>query len=97
MTTILGVLVLLALGVFVLGGLALLLITERSGRKAEENAPALLDRAFDGLPQVTYKVNMKTPSYETVLRGAEARGYRLVHEINNSSDGFAKTLLFDRA
>ena len=99
MGVLIALLLLFVVGVALLGaagGLALFGYGERARRKSEENAPAILDAAFDGSPRVTFKVTMESPSYETVVRGAEDRGYRLAHETNDTADGVARTLLFDR-
>lgn len=74
-------------------GLALFISGNRSQKKAEENAPAILDGAFVG-EDVVFKINMQSPKYETVILGAKARGYTLVHETNDTADGLAKTLIF---
>lgn len=70
--------------------------TERTRKKAEANAPAILDEAFDGREDVVFKINMETPSYETVILGAKHRGYVLSSETNDTASGVAKTLIFER-
>jgi hypothetical protein len=77
-------------------GLALYLAGNRSQKKAEENAPDILDRAFTGAEDVVFKINMESPKYETVVLGAKARGYRLANETNDTASGNAKTLIFER-
>lgn len=77
-------------------GFALFVGGERSRAKAEENAPAILDEAFDGRADVVFKVNMETPSFETVMLGAKERGYRLESQTNDTANGAAKTLIFER-
>jgi hypothetical protein len=69
----------------------------KTRKRAEARAPEILDAAFDGRPDVLLKVNMETPSYETVVLGAKARGYALVHETDGTANGIAKTLMFERA
>lgn len=78
-------------------GFGLFLYGNRTRKKAEANAPAILDKAFDGRSDVVFKVNLETPSYETVVIGAKQRGYRLVSETNNTPSGEAKTLIFEKA
>ncbi|RKT33677.1 hypothetical protein DEU34_2281 [Microbacterium sp. AG1240] len=84
-----------ALAVFGLIGFFVLGSTSRARRKAEESADTLLDEAFDGRPSVTYKVNMTTMKYETIVSGAEARGYRLEHQADNQYG--PHTLMFRKA
>lgn len=91
---VVGVVILPIVGSLFGGGLFFL--GERTGRKAEENAPAILDEAFDGREDVVFKVNMETPSYETVVLGAKQRGYRLSSESNDTASGVAKTLIFEK-
>lgn len=86
--------------VYAVAGLAgggLFFWLERSRAKAEENAPAILDEAFDGSQDVVFKVNMETPSFETVVLGAKKRGYRLASQTNDTESGVAKTLIFERS
>jgi hypothetical protein len=78
-------------------GLGLFLHGNRTRKRAEERAPEILDAAFDGRTNVVFKMNMETPSYETVILGAKERGYALAHETNNTDDGVAKTLIFEKA
>lgn len=78
-------------------GLFLYLAGNRSQKKAEENAPAILDRAFTGdEDDVVFKINLESPKYETVVLGAKVRGYRLMNETNDTASGDAKTLIFER-
>ncbi|MBX7444697.1 MULTISPECIES: hypothetical protein [unclassified Arthrobacter] len=64
-------------------------------KKAEENAPAILDEAFVG-DNVVFKIHPRSPKYETVVLGAKARGYRLMNETQTSSSGSSKTLIFEK-
>lgn len=91
---IFGGLILAGIGAFAGGGIFFWM--ERSRKKAEENAPAILNAAFDGGEDVVFKVNMETPSYETVVLGAKQRGYRFSSETNDSQSGSAKTLIFEK-
>ena len=91
---VIGVVVVPIVGSLLGGGL--FFWTERTRRKAEENAPTILDEAFDGRDDVVFKINMETPSYETVVLGAKERGYRLSSESNDTASGVAKTLIFER-
>lgn len=52
----------------------------RDQDRAEKNADQILNEAFDGRPDVTFTLNMRTLKPETVVLGAKARGYKLVHE-----------------
>jgi flagellar basal body-associated protein FliL len=76
-------------------GFALFVAENRSQKKAEENAPAILDQAFVG-EDVVFKINMQSPKYETVVLGAKTRGYALTNETNDAADGIAKTLIFQK-
>lgn len=89
---VVGLAALAALGLI---GFVVLSSTSRAQRKAEQSAESLLDEAFDGRPSVTYKVNMTTMKYETVISGAEARGYRLAHQADNQYG--PHTLMFQKA
>ena len=89
------VLVLVALVAFGLLGAIILTSTSRAQAKAERNAEELLDSAFDGRDAVTYTVNMRTLKYETVVAGAERRGYRLAHQASNQYG--PSTLMFQKA
>ena len=92
---------LLVLGFFLVSGLGAFLgiglfVSEGNARKkAEANAPVILDEAFDGRRDVVFKVTGRTLPYETVVLGARARGYRLVSETSEAS-GALKTLVFSR-
>lgn len=68
----------------------------RRRKKAEANAPAILDAAFDGRPDVAFTVNLETLPVDTVVIGAKQRGYRLVEKLQKSSSGEAWTLMFER-
>jgi len=95
---ILFILVLLIGGLMLAGwlGFGLFLHGERTRKRAEAEAPGILDAAFDGRADVVFKVNLETPSYETVVLGAKHRGYALTHEKDDSDLGIAKTLIFER-
>lgn len=69
---------------------------ERAREKAEANADAFLADTFDGRPDVIVTINMRTPSYETVVLGAKERGYRLVHESTVVESLDVKRLIFER-
>ncbi|WP_284752637.1 hypothetical protein [Arthrobacter sp. efr-133-R2A-120] len=76
-------------------GFALFIAGDRSQKRAEANAPAILDKAFVG-DDVVFKINQESPRYETVVLGAKARGYRLANETNNTASGDVKTLIFEK-
>lgn len=102
MGIVIFLLVLIVIGVVlipILGGLlggGIFFWTDRLQKKAEANAPALLDEAFDGAEDVVFKINLESLKYETVVLGAKRRGYRLASETDDSSSGSAKTLIFER-
>lgn len=77
-------------------GFGLFVSETNKQKKAEENAPAILDEAFVG-DDVVFKINCVSPKYETVVLGAKARGYRLLNETATSSSGLDKTLIFEKA
>ena len=79
-------------GWFMLGGVALI---NKGQEKAEANAEQILDEAFDGSPNVTFKINMQSVKYETVIVGAKARGYKLLHQAENQYG--PHTLIFERS
>lgn len=86
----------LATGVGGLLGLGLFVHAGSLQKKAEANAPALLDAAFDGRNNVVFKVNLESLLYETVIVGAKERGYSLYSETSDTPTGSAKTLIFER-
>lgn len=89
---ILLVLVLVAgFGWLMLGGVALI---NKGQKKAESNAEQTLDAAFDGSPNVTFKINMQSVKYETVIIGAKSRGYKLIHQADNQYG--PHTLIFEK-
>lgn len=65
-------------------------------REAADNAPRILDEAFDGRDDVVVKVTMSSLPYETYVLGAKERGYRLASETSEGRYGL-KTLIFERA
>jgi len=83
-------------GLMVLGviGFVLLASTGRAQEKAESNADQILDASFDGTPDVTIPVNMRTLKYETIVAGAKRRGYKLVHQADNQYG--PHTLMFEK-
>ncbi|MDQ0826259.1 flagellar basal body-associated protein FliL [Arthrobacter sp. B2I5] len=76
-------------------GFALFLSGEKSKKKAEANAPEILDKAFVG-EDVAFKINDASPKYETVVLGAKARRYRLANETRDTASGSSKTLIFEK-
>lgn len=101
MGILIGIVVVVILGMILIYGLGGMLAIglvvggNKIQKKAEANAPGILDRAFVG-DDVVFKVNLESPKYETVVLGAKARGYRLMNETNNTASGSAKTLIFER-
>jgi hypothetical protein len=77
-------------------GFGLFMYGNKARKKAEANAPAILDAAFTGQDDVIFKINMESPSYETVLLGAKNRGYTLWKETAETANQSAKTLIFQR-
>lgn len=65
-------------------------VDSRRQKKAEANAPIILDQAFVG-DDVVFKINPASPRFRRIL-GAKARGYSPTNETNDS----AKTLIFER-
>lgn len=80
----------IAFGVF---GIIVLFRLESAQKKAEKNADALLDAAFDGSPDVTYQTNLRSLKFDTVVLGAKSRGYKLVHQGGSEN---SKTLIFEK-
>ncbi len=64
-----------------------------SADKAKKAGPATLDAAFDGRPDVVFKVTLTSVPFEDVVLGAQARGYDLSSQ---SDTGGAQTLIFRR-
>lgn len=62
---------------------------------AERNAEAILDEAFDGRPDVTFKTHLRSLKYEAVVTGAKERGYSLAHQAGDPNA--AMTLMFEKA
>jgi hypothetical protein len=96
--TISGMLIsVIVIGLMLFGafGIWILTSTGREQKKAEANAPRLLDDAFDGSDTVTVTVNMSTMKYETVVVGAKERGYKLLSQADNQYG--PHTLIFERA
>jgi hypothetical protein len=75
--------------------LGLFLSDSKNQKKAEDDAPAILNKAFSG-DDVVFKITPRSPKYETVVLGAKARGYRLANETNDTASGSVKTLIFER-
>ena len=76
-------------GFLVLGGVS------RGQKRAESNAEQILNEAFNGDPSVTFKINMQSVKYETVIVGAKERGYDLIHQADNQYGPY--TLIFEKA
>lgn len=98
MPFLIALVVLIVGGMMIAGffGFGLFAYGEHARAKAEERAPAILDAAFDGRENVVYKVNMESVSFETAVLGAKERGYRLLSHTDDTPDGVAKTLIFER-
>ena len=93
------VLVVVIFGGLMLAGLVgfgLFASSQRYQRKAEADAPRLLAQLFDGSAQVVYSQNLENLTTPTLVKGAEANGYKLVHQIPVNADGSAKTLVFEK-
>ncbi len=96
LTFVLFVVVLLIVGTCAAGWLTIGMIVSgnKSKKKAETNAPAILDEAFNESPTVVFKINSKSPEYETVVLGAKDRGYRILTQTDTSQ--ITKTLIFEK-
>lgn len=77
---VLLVVVVLVIGVFWLVVIAGVFKVESDQNKAERNAVQILDTTFNGRPNVTFTPHMRTLKYETVIIGAQERGYKLTHQ-----------------
>lgn len=91
------VLVVLVLGGLLVAGWAgfgLFAYGQRARKRAEAKAPQTLDAAFDGRDSVVFKVNLESPSWETVIAGARERGYELVQDRRDTD--VSHTLMFER-
>lgn len=88
------ILLLIIGGVMLFGilGIWLLASTSRAQKKAEEHASNILDATFDGRRDVSLTLNMRTIKYDTAVRGARERGYKLAHE----TGGQYGTLMFEK-
>lgn len=89
---LLGLVLIAGFGWVMLGGVALV---NRGQKKSEANAEQILDDAFNGANTVTFKINMQSVKYETVIIGARARGYKLIHQADNQYG--PHTLIFEKA
>lgn len=87
-------LLLLAIAAFGLFGFIVLGSVNRGQKRSEANAEEILDKAFDGSPNVTFKITMQSVKYETVILGAKKRGYRLIHQADNQYG--PHTLIFEK-
>lgn len=76
-------LILAAVALLGILGFVILGSTSRKQKKAEANSEVILDRTFDGRSNVTVELGLATLKYETVINGAESRGYTLTHEASN--------------
>lgn len=76
-------LILIAVAAFGILGFVVLGATSRKQKNAEANSESILDRTFDGRENVTVDLGLATLKYETVINGAEKRGYTLTHEASN--------------
>jgi len=66
----------------------------RAKKKARQNAPAILDKAFNGDGVVVFKIKSESPDFEDVVLGAQSRGYRMTRQTDTSE--FTKTLIFEK-
>lgn len=87
-------LLLVGLGLFGFFGFLVLGSVNKGQKKSEANSEEILDNAFDGSPQVTFKINMQSVKYETAIAGATSRGYKLVHQADNQYG--PHTLIFEK-
>jgi len=83
-------LLLFGLALFGVMGFLLLGTVSRGAKRSERHAEQILDQAFDGREDVSFPINMQSVKHETVIVGAKARGYKLVHE---SSNQYGPTML----
>lgn len=88
------VLLLMGLAAFGLFGIILLTLVNKGQKNSEANAEMILDDAFDGSPDVTFKINKQSIKYETAIIGAKNRGYKLVHQAENQYG--PHTLIFEK-
>lgn len=86
---------LVALGLFGFFGFFVIGSTFRKQKKAEANSEQILDRTFDGRSNVTVELGLATLKYDTVINGAEARGYALTHQASNKYG--PSTLMFRKS
>lgn len=68
---------LIVVAVFVWGAVTRGLPAQRAAKEHRANPGPIMDRLFDGSPQVTYTPGMGSHlSLDTLTRGASERGYR---------------------
>lgn len=91
MLILLFVFALMALGVL---GVAVIVSAGRQQKRAEGQAPELLDDLFDGDDQVVFRETYVSLSSDTVIAGAKSRGYR-VADIS-TRDGNLSTIVFEK-
>lgn len=87
-------LLLIGLALFGLFGFLLLGGVNKGQKKSEANAEQILNAAFNGAPNVTFKITMQSVKYETVILGAKKRGYKLIHQADNQYG--PHTLIFEK-
>ncbi len=67
---------------------------DRKAAKAKAQAPQIMDELFAGEPKVAYKIHLTSLPLETVIMGAEERGYRLQHQ--GPDENGIQTLIFEK-
>lgn len=87
-------LLLIGLSAFGFFGFVMLRGLSKAQAGAEAKAEQTLDEAFDGSENVTFAINVQSPKYETVVLGAKARGYKLIHQADNTYG--PHTLIFEK-
>lgn len=60
-------------------------------QRTKDQAPQILDDLFNGQPNATYRTYIGGLPFETVVLGAEDRGYKLTHD---TDDRGVKVLIF---
>lgn len=91
--------VVVVIGFFIAVGLAgwlafgLSAADSRKQKRDEENADAILDCVFDGSRTVVHTPADSKLTFETLVRGADERGYRL---LSSEGDGLVRKHVFEK-
>ena len=67
-----------------------------AGERRRADPASVLDEVFDGGRVVTFTSHRNTLDFETVVKGADERGYELTSQANADQYGTVRDLVFTR-